>query len=155
MHTAKPPVSLLWPSPGNPRVRPQRLGDEAVADLELGSVAAALVGADAPSGRRSAREAFAMAGLRELVCEPEVIAYRLAVLTDLIEHPMLREQLVELLPSLEQLAQAPVGERYRPTAEPSLERVARRLADLELLVDVVGPPGWPARLRRRQLSRPA
>jgi DNA mismatch repair protein MutS len=137
MHTAKPPASLLWPPPGKPRVRSQRLHDEAVADLELGSVVAALVGADAPPGRRSTREAYAMAVLRELVCEPEVIAHRVAVLTDLIEQTTLREHLVELLPSLEQLAQAPVGERYRPTAEPSLERVARRLADLELLVDVV------------------
>jgi DNA mismatch repair protein MutS len=137
MHTAKPPVSLLWPPPGKPHVGPQRLRDEAFADLELGSVVTALVGADAPSGRRPARESFAADVLRELVCEPEIIAYRVAVLTDLIEGPTLRQQLSELLPSLEQLGQAPVGERYRPTAEPSLERVARRLADLELLVDVV------------------
>jgi hypothetical protein len=41
------------------------------------------------------------------------------------------------LPALEALGDVPRGERYRPLAEPGLERVARRLADLELLVEVV------------------
>src|SRR2546423_1241996 len=42
------------------------------------------------------------------------------------------------LPAVESLGAAPRGGRSRPPAEPGLERVARRLADLELLVDVVG-----------------
>jgi hypothetical protein len=129
--------SLLWPAPGKPRLARPRLGDEATADLDLPSIAAALVVNETPPARRSARQQFALAVLRELNCEPETIAYRAAILTDLLDNPEFRRQLVELLPSLDELADAPPGERYRPTAEPSLERVARRLANLELLVDVV------------------
>jgi hypothetical protein len=59
------------------------------------------------------------------------------VLADLVDRPTLCEQLEALVPSLEALADAPRGERFKPTLELGLERVARRLADLELLVDSV------------------
>jgi hypothetical protein len=129
-------VSLLWPPSGKPRLHHPGVGEEAMADLELPSIAAGLVDATPPVARRAIRERFALGVLRELVREPAVITYRVAVLTDLLDQPSLSDQLEALLPSLEELADAPVGERYRPTAEPDLERVARRLADLELLVDV-------------------
>jgi hypothetical protein len=129
------PPSLLWPSAQRAHAR-KRLSDETLADLDLPRVAAALVG-DAPLGRRPARERFAAAVLRELVTEPDVIAYRCAVLSDLLARPELRVQLTDVLPRLEALADTPAGERYRPAAEPGLEAVPRRLADLELLLDVV------------------
>jgi hypothetical protein len=139
MDAAPHHLSLLWPAPGQrpPHAQRPRIGDEATADLDLPRIVTALVGSAAPAARRATRERFALGVLRELVCDPAVICYRLAILSDLLEHPALRDQLAQLCPSLEELADTPVGERYRPTAEPNLERVARRLADLEHLVDVV------------------
>lgn len=129
------PLSLLSPA-AHAQHSQKRLSEQTLADLDLSRVVAALVG-DAPLGRRPARERFALSVLRELVTDPDVIAYRLAVLTDLLERPSLGAQLSELLPKLEALADSPTGERYRPTAEAGVEAVPRRLADLELLVEVV------------------
>jgi hypothetical protein len=138
MDAAPRRLSLLWPPPGKPVEQRQRLSDEATADLELARIVSALVGSQAPTGRRPARERFVLGVLRQLVRDPEVIAYRAAVFADLLHNPSLREQLEGLLPSLEAFADTPPGEHYRPAAaEPGLERVVRRLADLELLVDVV------------------
>ena len=108
-----------------------------MTDLELGTIVSALVADDASPARRAARERFAHDVLSQLLIDPEIIAYRQEVLADLLAHPTLCDALEARLPSLEALAEAPRGERYRPTAEPGLERVARRLADLELLVETV------------------
>jgi DNA mismatch repair protein MutS len=138
--SARRPLSLLWPT-GHDASASGRLGEEATADLHLPEIVAAIVGANAPAGRLAARERFAVQVLTELLWAPEVIAYRQAVLDDLLGNSALREQLELVLPSLEALGDVPRGERYRPTTEPGLERVARRLADLELLVDVVARLG--------------
>jgi DNA mismatch repair ATPase MutS len=130
------PLSILWPD-GIVRQGGARLSDAASADLELPRVVAALVDSSAPPGRRSARERFALDVLSQLLTDPDVISHRHAVLADLLDRPALCQQLEALLPSLEALADAPRGERYRPTVDLSLERVARRLADLELLVESV------------------
>jgi DNA mismatch repair ATPase MutS len=130
------PLSLLWPD-GIVRPSGTRLSDAASADLELPRVVAALVDSSAPPGRRAARERFALDVLGQLLTDPELISHRQAVLADLLDKPALCQQLEELLPSLESLADTPRGERYRPTVEPSLEHIARRLADLELLVESV------------------
>jgi DNA mismatch repair protein MutS len=130
------PLTLLWPH-GRANIASSRLGDEVVADLHLDAVIRAIVGTDAPAGRLAARERFAHQVLTELLWEPEVIAHRQAVLTDLLDNPALRECLDQVLPALEALGDLQRGERYKPLAEPGLERVARRLADLELLVDAV------------------
>ena len=131
------PLSLLWPE-GLRGAPAARLDDQAIADLHLDEIVRAIVSAGAPAGRLATRERFAHDVLTTLITEPDIIAYRQAVLTDLIDNPRLRERLERALPALEALGDVPRGERYRPTAEPGLERVARRLADLELLVDVVG-----------------
>src|ERR687888_2384021 len=129
-------LSLLWPD-GHAPPGSSRLGEEAIADLRVGEVVSAIVGGEGPAGRRAARERFAQHVLTELLLDPEIITYRQAVLTDLLDNPSLRERLEQALPALEALGDVPRGERYKPTAEPGFERVARRLADLELLVDVV------------------
>jgi DNA mismatch repair protein MutS len=132
-------VSLLWPAGVVRRDAAMgRLGEDAIADLHVADVVAAIAGTEAPAGRRSARDRYAKRVVTELVWRPEVITYRQAILTDLLDDAALRERLSQILPTLEALSDAPASERYRPTAEPSLERVARRLGDLELLVDVVG-----------------
>src|SRR5712691_9681501 len=131
------PLSLLWPDGARPAAT-NRLDEQARADLHLDEIVRAIVSTGAPAGRVAARERFAHEVLTTLVCEPDIIAYRQAILTDLVDNPSLRERLELALPALEALGDVPRGERYRPTAEPGLERVARRLADLELLVEVVG-----------------
>src|SRR5919199_2085244 len=135
MPAAQPP-SLLWPGT-RASAAIGRLDDQAAADLHLDEIVRAIVGADTPAGRLAARERFAHDVLTTLVRDTDIITYRQAVLTDLLEHPSLRARLEQVLPALEALGDVPRGERYRPTIEPGLERVARRLADLELLIDVV------------------
>src|SRR5919202_369345 len=130
------PLSLLWPE-GTRGAPASRLDDQAVADLHLDDIVRAIVSAGTPAGRVAARERFAHEVLTTLICQPAIIAYRQAVVTDLVDNPSLRKRLEGVLPALEVLGDVPRGERYRPTAEPGLERVARRLADLELLIDVV------------------
>lgn len=130
------PLSLLWPD-GRASVRCSRLSDAAVADLQLPRVIAALIGSDAPGARLAAREAFARDVLTELVWDTDIIRYRQAVLDDLLNNPSLREGLEAVLPSLEALGDVRRGERYRPTSDPGVESIIRRLAELELLVDVV------------------
>src|SRR5919199_2903739 len=130
------PLSLLWPG-SRATAEIGRLDEQAIADLHLDEIVRAIVGGGAPAGRLAARERFAHEVLTTLVRDTEIIAYRQAVLADLLDNASLREQLEQVLPALEALGDVPRGERYRPTAEPGLERVARRLADLELLIDVV------------------
>src|ERR671939_1332978 len=130
------PLSLLWPG-SRPTAALSRLDELAIADLHLDEILRAIVGGGAPAGRLAARERFAHEVLTTLVRDTEIIAYRQAVLADLLDNASLREQLEQVLPGLEALGDVPRGERYRPTIEPGLERVARRLADLELLIDVV------------------
>jgi DNA mismatch repair ATPase MutS len=131
-------VSLLWPA-GRGAADSFRLGDQALADLQLDQVIRAIAGSldSARAGRLAARERFARDVLTDLVHDPKLIEHRQAILTDLIENPPLCKTLEELLPSLEALGEAPRGERYRPTMPAGLESVARRLAELELLVDAV------------------
>src|SRR5262249_42932053 len=128
------PLSLLWP---DSRRGTSGLSETAIEDLQLDRIVEALVLPDAPPGRRAVRQAFVRGVLSQLVTDPDIIQYRQAVLAELIANPSLRQRLEELVPGLEALAEAPRGERYRPTAEPGLERVARRLSDLELLIETV------------------
>jgi hypothetical protein len=130
-------LSVLWPD-GRASTVTSQLGDQAIADLRLPEIIAAIVsGSDAPAGRLAARERFAREVLTQLLGDVAVIQYRRAVLTDLLDNPSLPERLEQVLPALEALGELPRGERYRPTVEPGLERVAQRLAGLELLVDAV------------------
>jgi hypothetical protein len=130
-------TSLLWPRPRTDTPSRQ-LTDQAATDLDLGVIVQAIAGAwKAPASRAGARERFARQVLTDLLTDAATIDYRQAVLTDLLEHPRLCDRLEELLPNLEALGEASFGERYRPGADLGLERVARRLADLELLVETV------------------
>jgi DNA mismatch repair protein MutS len=128
------PPSLLWP---DSRRSSTSLSDNAIDDLQLGRIVDAVALPDASPGRRAARERFARGVLGQLLTDADIIQYRQAVLAELVADAALSQRLEELLPCLESLAEAPRSERYRPTAEPGLERVARRLSDLELLVETV------------------
>jgi len=131
------PLSLLWPD-GRAHASSNHLGDHVVADLQLADVIRALVLVhNASVGQVGVRERFAQQVLTELLLEPEVIVHRQEVVSDLVDNVSLRERLEELLPPLEALDGLPRGQRYRPTLNVGLERIAQRLADLELLVDAV------------------
>jgi DNA mismatch repair protein MutS len=135
--SALPPLSLLWPAgvaPSSPV--PEPLSASAAEDLNVLELVQTLVGGDGPSNRLQQRERFARQILSQLCQQPEVIAYRQDVLDNLISHPHLRERLGQLLPGLEALSDvATVPERYLTQGREALERIARRLGELELFVD--------------------
>jgi DNA mismatch repair protein MutS len=137
--TAEEPdaISLLWPGGGRPKAGVgRRLTAEAANDLGLAEVIQTLAGAEGRSFRREQRERFAREVLAELCTDPSVIAYRQAVVADLLDDPPLRERLAQTLPGLDALSEAVSASRYRPADEGGVQRIARRLADLELFVEV-------------------
>jgi hypothetical protein len=95
-----------------------------------------MMGGEGPPTRIQQRERFARETLSQLCQQPRVIAYRQGVLEDLITNQPLRERLGQLLSSLETLSDVSlVPERYLTPGREALERIARRLGELELYVD--------------------
>jgi DNA mismatch repair protein MutS len=132
-----PPLSLLWPA-GAPYVDANlnALSANAADDLNVMELVQAMLGGDGPPIRIQQRERFAREILSQLCQQPEVIAYRQGILEDLITNQPLRERLGQLLASLEALSDVSiVPERYLPPGREALERIARRLGELELYVD--------------------
>jgi DNA mismatch repair protein MutS len=130
-------VSLLWPAGSRPEPRVgQRLTTEAAADLQLAEVSQALVVPGSRPVDRDRRERFARQALAELCTDPRVIAYRHEVVANLLDDPPLRERLAELLPDLEALAETVPHGRYHPLQDRAVQRLAHRLGELELFVDV-------------------
>jgi len=122
------PISLLWPpeahscAPDAPRLSP-----EAAADLDLDSVARAL--SASPGDQRAV-----YAALASLCADPNVIAYRQAVLEDLLNAPELLARLEALLPAMRSV------ERFRYSARPGqtpLHEVVWRVGQLEAYVECV------------------
>jgi DNA mismatch repair protein MutS len=132
-----PPLSLLWPAGVPPApVPPDLLSATAADDLNVLEVVQAMVGDDGPPIRLQQRERFARQILGQLCQQTDVIAYRQDVLDDLLADQTLRERLGQLLPSLEALsAVTSVPERYQAPGREAIERIARRLAELELYVE--------------------
>lgn len=125
------PPSLLWPA-GHPRATAsQGLTDQQSLDLGLDVLVRALDW-DGQHGR------FVRGTLLALVADPEVIAYRQAILAELsgamAASEALRSALDALLPSLAELARP----RSAPWAQDSpLLLVPPRVSDLELYVSCV------------------
>ncbi|MDQ6673593.1 MAG: hypothetical protein M3069_23105 [Chloroflexota bacterium] len=133
-----PPLSLLWPSEtaGGGASARELLSATAADDLNVTEVIQAIVGRDGPPNQVRQRERFARQVLSQLCQEPEVIAYRQDVLEDLLADQPLRERLGELLPSLEALADvSSLPERFLAAGREGLDRISRRLGELELYVD--------------------
>jgi hypothetical protein len=113
----------------------QRLSSSAADDLNLSELVQAIVGSGAPPNRLRQRKRFASQLLGQLSQETAVLSYRQDVLDDLLADRGLRQRLDELLPGLEALSDlASVPERFLPPGREALERIARRLAELELYV---------------------
>ena len=131
------PVSLLWP-----RGAPQRSSDgpqlppDAAADLQVTELITVLSAGEGRPARRHHRERLVRQTLSALCTNPAVIAYRQAVVADLLDSPSLRERLAQVLPDLEALAHTSPSGRFQVPDEAAVQRVARQLGDLELFVDV-------------------
>jgi DNA mismatch repair protein MutS len=131
-----PPLSLLWPAGRAAAEATERLSSAAADDLNVLELVQAMVGGEGPPNRLRQRERFARQVLCQLTQAPAVIAFRQDVVADLLTHQPLRERLGELVPSLEALADASsVPERFQASGREGLDRISRRLADLELYVD--------------------
>ncbi len=131
------PISLLWPI-GSPRGSSagQQLPADAATDLQLTEIIRILVAGQGRPGRRDHRERLVRQTLSELCTDPAVIAYRQEVVDDFLNDPALRERLAQLLPDLEALSETSPSNRFQPLDEGAVQRIARRLGDLELFVDV-------------------
>ncbi|MFQ3536658.1 MAG: hypothetical protein SNJ58_12350 [Aggregatilineales bacterium] len=118
-----PPLSLLLPP-----AKPTPAASEAAwaRDLRLDD----LVSAFAPEPRYAN---FIRQTLTALNADPDVIAWRQAVLSDLLDNPALTQTVEQLLPRFADLRQgrALFGQRQRP---PLLE-TADRLAELDLFIN--------------------
>lgn len=121
------PVSLLWPV-GVGRAAGS-MNDAAAADLGIADLARAL----SLDGRYEARVRQTLLALCD---DPAVIAYRQAVLGDLLHNTTLTEALSQLLPVLTQLGFYAVNNPARPN-ETALQQVVFRLGELELYVECV------------------
>ena len=132
-----PSLSLLWPNGPPSAERVISLSESAAEDLNLAEVIAAIVGGDAPRVRLQQREHFAREILTKAALDPDVITYRQGALHDLLDDPTLRARIEEIVPKLEELAEGTsLSERYRPSSGEGLDVIVRRLAELELFVDV-------------------
>ncbi len=120
-------ISLLWPD-GASRAG-VALNDAAAADLGIAELARAL----SLDGRH---ETQARQMLLALCDDPIAIAYRQAVLDDLLRNATLAEALGRLLPTLMQLGFYAVNNPSRPN-ETALQQVVFRLGELELYVECV------------------
>ena len=99
-------------------------------------VVQAMLGGEGAPVRLQQRERFARQMLSQMCQHQDVIAYRQDVLADLLTDESLRDQLGQLLPGLESLADvSSVPERHLAPGREALERIARRLGELELYVD--------------------
>ncbi len=129
--TSSHSISLLWPDGSNrsPAQTGAGWGDSTVADLGLNEVIRAL----SLDGRHEERVRLALL----TPCDDlGVIAYRQAVLDDLLRHEKLAEALHQLLPSLAQLGFYATSNPARPN-EAALQQVVFRLGELELYVECV------------------
>jgi len=135
--TSLPALSLLWPAGTSPETATSDLLSASAADdLNVLELVRAMMGGGGPPPRVQQRERFAREILSQLCQQPEVIAYRQGILDDLITNQPLRERLSQLLASLETLSDvSSVPERYLAPGREALERIARRLRELELYVD--------------------
>lgn len=138
--------SLLWPDDYPPEARAAtRLSANTGADLDVAPVVRAL------SGREAKRERFVTDVLLGLCTDESVIAYRQAVIANLLDEPDLHRRLGDLLPRLSTL----VRERQRPVFgyQWELGQVVERLVELEMYVEAA--LGLSEALAGARLTAPA
>lgn len=123
---SKQSLSLLW-KPGEQARCDRQLSNEAIRDLALEALVAGMCPYDLH--RDSIRTV-----LYQLCQDPSVLAYRQAILKDLLHQPALTQALKSMLPLLDELMYF----THVPFAgETSLHEVIQRAGELKLLVDCV------------------
>ncbi|GAC1469281.1 MAG: hypothetical protein PVSMB7_18370 [Chloroflexota bacterium] len=119
--------SLLWPDhvPSSAR-RCKRIGREAAADLDLAPIVRELTGGE------SRHETFVTSILMELCTDPDVVAYRADVISNVLDNVALHEQMRDAMPHLSTLVREPP----RPVGgyEWDVGQIVQRLGDLEVYV---------------------
>jgi DNA mismatch repair protein MutS len=118
-------LSLLWPA-GGPARPDQPLPPGSIHDLGLEALVAEWC---PPHPQREAIRSV----LYRLCQDPATLAYRQAVLRDMLGRPTLADSLASLQPMLDELLVL-----ASPHAETSLQEVIWRASELQLLVDCVG-----------------
>ncbi|MDJ0755252.1 MAG: hypothetical protein QNJ45_17140 [Ardenticatenaceae bacterium] len=123
---SKQSLSLLWPD-GEPEQAGRPLSNEVIQDLALETLVVGMC----PYGphRDSIRKV-----LYQLCQDPAVLAYRQAILNDLLHEPLLAEALKSMLPLLDELT---LFTHPYFAGESSLQEVIQRAGELQVLVDCV------------------
>lgn len=123
---SKPHPSLLWPG-GEQQGSGRQFSNEVVRDLALETLVAHMC------PYRPHRDLVRRV-LYRLCQDSAVLAYRQAILNDLLHQPVLAEALKSLLPLLDELV---LFTHPHSAGETSLHRVIQRAGELQLLVDCV------------------
>jgi hypothetical protein len=135
---------VLWP-PGSARPdqgdRPA-LPIDSAADLQVAELMRVLASGEGRPARRDRRERVVREALTGLCTDPTVIAYRQELVSELLRNRPLRERLTEALPGLEALAEIAPTSRFQVPDESAVQRIARRLGDLELFVETTRQLEW-------------
>ncbi len=118
--------SLLWPS--NHRPQAQTLPHQTLQDLQLSWLISAIAW-------DSSSESFIRQIFSQLVADPEVIAYRQAVLDDILCSPHLAQQLETIHSTIASMQEYLSFPQWQENA---LQHVAWRLSELESYVDCMG-----------------
>ncbi len=121
-----PCLSLLWPNGVQARAD-QQLSGAVIRDLALETLVAGMC-------PHSPHQDAIRTVLYQLCQDSEVLAYRQAILKDLLHHPMLAEALKSLLPLLDELM---LFTHPYYANDTSLREVIQRAGELQLLVDCV------------------
>jgi DNA mismatch repair protein MutS len=119
-------LSLLWPT-GAQASTVRQLSDEAIRDLALETLVAGIC----PS---SLHQDSIRTVLYQLCQDPAVLAYRQAILNDLLHQPVLTEAFKSMVPLLDELM---LFTHPHFAGETSLHEVIQRAGELQVLVDCV------------------
>ena len=123
---SKQSLSLLWPTGTQPR-SDRQLSDEVIRDLALETLVAGMC----PS---SLHQDSIRTVLYQLCQDPAVLAYRQAILKDLLHQPVLTKAFQSMVPLLDELM---LFTHPHFAGETSLHEVIQRAGELQLLVDCV------------------
>lgn len=123
---SKHSLSLLWPT-GRPAQSDRPLSNETIRDLALEALVAGMCS-------YSLHQDAIRTVLYQMCQDSDVLAYRQAILNDLLHQPILTEALKSMLPLLDELM---LFIQPHFAGETSLREVIQRAGELQLLVDCV------------------
>ena len=119
-------LSLLWPG-GSQEYTDNQLPNEVIRDLALETLVAGMC-------PYNLHQDAIRTVLYQLCQDPAVLAYRQAILNDLLHHPVLAESFRAMVPLLDELM---LFSHPHFAGETSLHEVIQRVGELQALVDCV------------------